>query len=303
MTDQPRPTRLRTFTNDGLTFDVMDEGPVDSPVVIALHGFPDRVGMRALAAPLSSAGFRVLAPDQRGYSPGARPRGVENYTVDRLAADILALADQAGVTRFHVLGHDWGATVAWELAGSRADRVCTLTALSVPHPHAFLAAIPRGQIFRSWYMVLFQIPWLPEKLMLLLLSLGQLPRRLRGHGRVATRLADRLASRTPAGPIDEMYALWRERGAPTAVLNWYRAMLRRTSGYEDVGIPTLYVWSTGDHFIGRTAAEACVRYVSGPYRFEVLDGVSHWIPRERPDELAGMVAAHVQRSASVSGGA
>ncbi|MFV8308339.1 alpha/beta fold hydrolase [Mycobacteroides chelonae] len=274
-------TRLSTFTNDGLTFDVIDEGPLDGPVIVALHGFPERADSWSGVIPiLTAAGFRVLAPDQRGYSPGARPKGVRNYTLDKLAGDILALADQAEVPKFHVLGHDWGAAVAWQLAGQHADRVITASILSVPHPRAFLAALPRGQILKSWYMLFFQIPWLPE-------------RQTTGNGLLVRKLARDM--RLSDAKVKETLELAREPGAATATINWYRAMrYAKPSGPGQVQIPTLYVWSTDDAALGRRAAENTAKYVDGPYRFEVLDGVSHWIAAERPSETAALVLEHIK---------
>jgi pimeloyl-ACP methyl ester carboxylesterase len=274
---------LQKFTNDGLVFDVIDEGPLDGPAVVALHGFPQRAEIyRGMIPSLVEAGFRVLAPDQRGYSSGARPKGIKNYAVDRLAADVLALADQAGLATFHVLGHDWGAAVAWALAAEHPDRLATLTALSVPHPRAFVAALPRGQIFRSWYMILFQLPWLPE----------QLGRRAakRADGWVARRLTSGM--KMSAASFEQTRALLREPGAATATLNWYRGM-RYPTIFGKIRIPTLHVWSTEDAALGRAAAELTAKYVVGPYRFEVLQGVSHWIPEERPLEVAAMVITHI----------
>ncbi|MCV7366046.1 alpha/beta hydrolase [Mycolicibacterium duvalii] len=272
--------RVHSYAHDGLTFDVIDEGPLDGPVIIVLHGFPDRArNFGPLISALTAQGFRVLAPDQRGYSPGARPKGVRAYAIGRLTADIIALADQAEVTEFHVVGHDWGAVVAWELAASYPDRIATITALSVGHPRAFIAALVRGQIFRSWYMIAVQLPWLPERILGLLLR------------------------RRSAVPIDGVVEFWREPGAATAALNWYRAMLHRTSRTGRIRVPTLYVWSTGDPFLGRSAAQLTERHVKGPYRFVVLDGVSHWIPHERPDHVAAMLVAHITENGGTDAGA
>ncbi|UXA18070.1 alpha/beta fold hydrolase [Mycobacterium sp. SMC-4] len=277
--------RLPTFTNDGLTFDVIDEGPLDGPVIIALHGFPARArSYRPMIQELATAGFRVLAPDQRGYSPRARPAGVRAYATGRLTADVIALADQAGLTKFHVMGHDWGATVAWEVAGSHPDRVATVTALSVPHPRAFLAAMARGQLLRSWYMIAFHIPWIPERFLHLLFTVNRL-------------VARRSARRSGPIPATDIAEFWREPGAATAALNWYRAMFYRSSRTAKIGVPTLYVWSSGDPFLGRRAAELTERYVEGPYRFEILEGVSHWIPHERPRQVADMVISHIADTA------
>jgi pimeloyl-ACP methyl ester carboxylesterase len=217
-----------------------------------------------------------LAPDQRGYSPGARPPGRRSYTLDRLDADVLALADAAGAERFDLLGHDWGAAVAWDLAARRPDRVRSLTALSTPHPAAFREALLRGQLLRSWYMLLFQLPALPE----LLIGAG-------GAAALEKGGLDALSARRYAERFSP-------RGALTGPLNWYRAMpfgLRDPT--PDVSVPVLYVWSTGDRYLGRPAAEATARHVRGPYRFEVLEGVSHWLPETAAARLAPLIVDHL----------
>ncbi|MFD6196726.1 alpha/beta fold hydrolase [Mycobacteriaceae bacterium NPDC060252] len=279
-----RPKRLSCFTNDGLTFDVIDEGPLDGPPIVALHGFPERASSwRGMIPLFTAAGFRVLAPDQRGYSPGARPKGVRNYALDKLTGDVLALANQAGITKFHVLGHDWGAGVAWQLAGHHADRVSTASILSVPHPRAFMKTMLRGQILRSWHMGLFQLPWLPE--WLTTVGNGWV---IRKFGASWMRMSDSL--------IAQIRTLSWEPGAATATLNWYRALrysLRHVTGR--IAIPTLYVWSTDDLALGRAAAEATGDYIDGPYQFEVLHGVSHWIPEETPHTTAETVIAHIRK--------
>lgn len=277
--------RLRSFTNADLIFDVSDEGPLDGPVIVALHGFPDRAAnLRSMISSLTAAGFRVLAPDQRGYSPGARPPGVRAYAVERLASDVLALADHARLAKFHVVGHDWGAAVAWELAAAHPHRVATVTALSVPHPSAFFAAMPRGQLLRSWYMIAFQLPWLPERVLGFLFQLRRRADQRRDPGRQRRARDEGVAE------------FWREPGAATGALNWYRAMLYRTARPARVRVPALYVWSTGDRFLGRAAAELTERYVDGPYRFEVLEGVSHWIPHDRPHQVAELIVTHINTS-------
>lgn len=280
-------TRLSTFTNDGLTFDVIDEGTIAGPVIVALHGFPERATMWSEIIPkLTDAGFRVLAPDQRGYSPGARPIGVRNYALDKLAGDILALADQAGVSTFHVLAHDWGAAVAWQLAGNHGERVRTASVLSVPHPRAFRDAMPRGQILHSWYMLLFQIPRLPEWLF----SFND-RESFQKFGKKWMKVSDRLAER-----IRELFS---EPGATTATVNWYRAMrYSLRSPVRAVRVPTLFIWSDGDSAVTRAAADTNPKYVQAPYRFEVFEGVSHWIAEERPNETAALVLEHIAEHSS-----
>src|SRR6202453_1759578 len=160
---------MERFTSAAFSFEVTDipaaggDGP--HGVAILLHGFPQarRCGDRVTPA-LAAAGYRVLAPDLRGYSPGARPTARSAYRNSQLASDVLALADAAGAERFHLAGHDWGAALAWYVAGRHPERVISLAALSVPHPQAFTRAMISGsQAARSWYMAAWQLPWLPER--------------------------------------------------------------------------------------------------------------------------------------------
>jgi pimeloyl-ACP methyl ester carboxylesterase len=274
------------FRRDDLAFDVRDEGPADGPVVVLLHGFPQRNdSWRAVVDRLVAAGYRCLVPNQRGYSPEARPTRRRDYRLSELVADIGALIDASGERKVHVVGHDWGAAVAWGVAAQYSDRLATVSAVSVPHPAAFLKALLTSkQALASWYMYFFQLPWLPE----FLLS--------RRSGAVAMRTLQSLGQ-TPAAAERDTRAML-EPGALTAGLNWYRAMplsdVRAVSG--KITVPTLYVWSDDDPALLAKGAHDTGRYVTGDYRFEVMPGVSHWIPEEKPDELADLLlewfAAH-----------
>lgn len=276
--------RITSYQRDGLRFDVLDEGPIDGSVVVLLHGFPQMNTSWAKVAPLLHAeGFRTLAPNQRGYSPGARPKGRRPYATSELMADVTALIEEAGAP-VHLVGHDWGAAVAWGVAMTKPELLRTLTAVSVPHPGAFMKAMPRGQILDSWYMALFNIPWLPERLM------------------TNPRLSGRFMRRF--GMSREMVeAFQRDFGDGAALpgaLGWYRAMPFMNRKLLDilVRVPTAYVWSDHDAALGRVGAELCEQYVDAPYTFEVMEGASHWIPDEVPDRLAEIVLA---RTASTEG--
>ncbi|HET7397425.1 MAG TPA: alpha/beta fold hydrolase, partial [Intrasporangium sp.] len=221
--------RMSTYERNGMTFDVTDSGPADGTPVVLLHGFPtDRTSWRHVEPLLHEAGQRTYAPDQRGYSPGARPGGRTAYRMEQLVADVIALVDATGHEQVHLVGHDWGAAVAWLLAGNHPDRVTSLTALSTPHPRAMTQALRGEQALRSWYMAAFQLPFLPEAL------LGARFRKaLSGSGlpdedleRYAARLASRAAL---AGPI-----------------NWYRAIPLSRIRARRVTVPTTYVWGSGD---------------------------------------------------------
>ncbi len=266
---------MEQFRRDGLVFDVIDAGPVDGPVVVLLHGFPELNTMwRPVIERLTAQGYRCLAPLQRGYSPGARPKRRRDYRNTELMADIGALIDASGAHRVHLVGHDWGAAVAWYVAQQFPDRLNTLTALSVPHPAAFIKAVGTSrQLLASWYMVFFQLPWLPERLLLH-------PRVQNGFLKTRTDLELGQA---------EMTAL-QQPGAMTAALNWYRAML--LSGPRETGkkvtVPTMYIWSDDDVALREKGARLCADYVVGEYRFERLHG-SHWLLDEQPETIAELL--------------
>lgn len=272
------------LTNAGFTFEITDTpaaGGAPGEVVILLHGFPeDRHCWDAVTPALAEAGYRVLAPDQRGYSPGARPTSRRAYTLSHLASDVLALADAAGVDRFHLVGHDWGAAVVWYLAAHHPERIISVAALSVPHPDAYLRSwVTSGQMLRSWYMMAFQLPLLPE--LALAFRGGAGMRAALVHTGLDPVTADRHALRAAV------------REALRGPLNWYRAIPfglgDRTGRIEP---PTLFMWSDRDVFISRAGAELCGRFVNGPYRLEVLQGVSHWLPSEAPDRVAASLVQH-----------
>jgi pimeloyl-ACP methyl ester carboxylesterase len=275
----------------GFRFAAVAEGPADGRPVLFLHGFPqtswswhrqvDAVGAR---------GYRAVAFDQRGYSPGARPPHVDDYRIDALVADVLAVADTQGMDRFDLVGHDWGAMVAWVTAGRHPERVRTLTAVSVPHPAAFAATLGGGdpdQAQRSSYIEVFRQEAVAERA--LLGDDGS------GDGLRAMFAASGLAP--DSQEVDVFVAAMCQPGALTAALNWYRAMSAEALGdVGEISVPTLYVWSTEDIALGRKAAEGTAQWVSGPYRFEVLTGVSHWIPEAAPDDLNRLLLEHLSSS-------
>jgi pimeloyl-ACP methyl ester carboxylesterase len=247
-----------------------------------LHGFPETSSTWDLCVPgLTDAGYRVLAPDQRGYSPGARPGKVRDYRVAELTADVLALADAAGLERFHLVGHDWGGVVAWHLGSQHPDRLHTLNVLSTPHPRAMAEALPRStQLLRSSYVGLFRTPIVAERVL------------TAGNGVIFRRALQ--SSGLPAEEVEHLYEAMSEDGALSGALAWYRAagpLSMRSIGR--VSVPTMYVWSSGDAALGGVAARRTRGWVDGPYRFEVLDEVSHWIQREVPDRLVELLLSHL----------
>lgn len=279
-------TRITSFTRQGLTFDVLDQGPEDGPVVLLLHGFPqDARGWDDVAARLNAQGLRTLAMDQRGYSPGARPTELAAYRREELSGDALALADEAGAERFHLVGHDWGGVLAWDIALRAPERVTSLTVLSTPHPTALGHALKTpDQLKKSWYIGMFQIPAAPERL--LAGRVGTLTRRAGIPGEAAERYGRRFATADDLrGPI-----------------NWYRAMLRKdgvtgkNAGNGIITMPTTFVWGNRDPALGRTAAEETEVYVHAPYEFIELDA-GHWLPEL---EAPAVAEAIVDRISSVT---
>lgn len=275
-----------------LVFDVVDAGPRDGPVVVLLHGFPQRnSSWDAIIARLTAEGFRCLAPNQRGYSPGARPPRRRDYRMPELVDDVIALIDASGADRVHLVGHDWGAGVAWSMAAAAPAHLATVSALSVPHPIAFLRAMPRSrQGLASWYMYVNQLPRLPERLML-------------GRDRAGKPMIKTLQRSGQSRAAAERDArAMAEPGALTAALNWYRAMplslslAKSRAAGRKITVPTLYVWSDRDIAITAKPAHDSANYVAGPYRFETLAGASHWLPEEKADVVADLLlewfAAH-----------
>jgi pimeloyl-ACP methyl ester carboxylesterase len=273
--------RITQYDNDDLTFDVRDEGPADGTPAVLLHGFPERsTTWRAVAPILHEAGVRTFAPDQRGYSPGARPTRRRDYRLVRLVGDVVALIERIG-SPVHLVGHDWGAAVAWMLAAQRRDLVRSCTAISVPHPTAFLeAGVTSSQGLRSWYVGLFQLPLVAE-----------------------------LSAAWPGGPFDQglrragmtrdEVARFRteivEDGVLPHALGWYRALplVDRRVTERRVSVPTTLVWSDGDVAVARAGAERTARWVDAPYDLVVLEGVSHWIPTQAPEACAAAILSRI----------
>lgn len=273
--------RIEHYQHDGLTFDVVDSGPLDGEPVVLLHGFPERASSwSSVSRLLNDAGYRTLAPDQRGYSPGARPTARSAYTADKLAGDVKALIDLAGGSA-HVVGHDWGASAAWSTTGMFPEAVRTLTAVSVPHPAAFQRSMLRSpQGLKSWYMFMFQLPVVPERLA----TTPPLQRWMRAGG-----MTDADLERFQRDIVDA--------GALRTAINWYRgAPLTRpsTGAGRRSRVPTTLVWGDRDLYVGHWAVDRCQEYVEAPFALVRLAGVSHWIPTQAPQALAEAILTRVR---------
>jgi pimeloyl-ACP methyl ester carboxylesterase len=259
----------------GLTFDAVVAGAEGHRTVLLLHGFPQTAReWRSVMPALADAGYRAVAPDQRGYSPGARPPEVEAYAVSALVGDVLAIVDALGVDRVDLVGHDWGAAVAWQTAARFPERVRSLLTISVPHPLALTHALRTDpdQQRRSAYMRTYR-------------QEGGVAERALG-GDDWRRLREMYGGKVARDDVEHYVDVLSQPGALTAALNWYRAAGRADlDGVGPVTVPTVYVWGTEDLALGRTGAEATAEHVTGPYRFVELAGAGHWIPDELPDRL------------------
>ncbi|MBZ5737758.1 alpha/beta fold hydrolase [Nocardioides mangrovi] len=283
--------RITTVEHAGLTFDVLDEGPADGTPVVLLHGFPERNTTWRLVAPiLHEAGLRTFALDQRGYSPGARPRRRRDYQVSLLVRDVVALIERIGGP-VHLVGHDWGAAVGWATVLRRPVLITTWTAVSVPHPAAFARAMKtKSQRRRSRYMAFFTVPLVPE--LTARKPGGRFDQSMRKAGMTA----------------DEVARFRREiveYGALPHALGWYRALplsggKRRRKGSTGGGadhrvtVPTTMLWSDRDIAIGRVGVDGTERWVDAPYELIVLEGVTHWIPTQAAEECAAAILARIR---------
>ena len=273
-------------TAPGLTFETLSAGEPGAPLVLLLHGFAESMHCwRAQVAALAAAGYRAIAPSQRGYSPGARPdvSDTANYHIDRLMDDAMAIVAASGYgdRRFHLVGHDWGGSIAWSLADRFSLRLASLTVLSRPHPNAFNRALqmPDGeQAQRSRHHKAFLEPDAAD--VVLADNSKWLRERLAANG-------------VPAAAIEAHLGVLGNKDAMEAALAWYRARgaIRGPLGIVDV--PTLFIWGDADDTVGRIAAEGTKDFVSAPYRFEVLPGVGHFAADQVPDRVNELLLQHL----------
>ncbi len=273
-----------------LAIPVRHAGNAGDETVILLHGFPQTSATWSpYLAHLAAAGYHAVAPDLRGYAPSARPTTVDHYKLDHLVDDVVAVADDLGVERFHLVGHDWGGIIAWAFAAAHPDRLHSLTSVSMPHPRAIVSSLLRSsQLLRFWYVGFFQMPLLPERL--LAARGGALLRQfLRQYG-------------LPHPPTDAYVTAMLQPGALQAAMSYFRALRPRPFlAVGRISVPTLFVWSTHDAALGPVAAGATEAQIDGPYRFEVLPETNHWILETRFDQLIQLIEDHLLASGSPGG--
>jgi pimeloyl-ACP methyl ester carboxylesterase len=259
------------------------------PLVVLLHGFPDFWhSWRHQIPALVTAGFRILAPDLRGYNESDKPPGVENYRLELLISDVAGLIEHAGESQASVVGHDWGGGIAWSLAMHRPEVVRKLVILNAPHPAAFLRELRRpSQLLRSWYVFFFQLPWLPEWC-LRMGNFALLERTLR-HDPV----------RPDAFTEEDLRRYKRalsQPGAITAAINYYRAALRHAcdpaQSIRTIPAATLLIWGQRDRYLGPGLTEGLEQWV--PHiRIARLDA-SHWVQSDAPEEVNRLLVEFLQ---------
>jgi pimeloyl-ACP methyl ester carboxylesterase len=331
VTSEPPPSQDTVeIGTGGLTFRARCAGPAGAPVVLLLHGFPQTSrSWCAQISALAEAGYRAVAVDQRGYSPGARPEDPAAYAMAHLVEDVLGIVAALGVDAVHLVGHDFGGSVAWTVAGHHPDLVRSLTIASTPHPRAFVRAYQaRGpgsagsassdqvrrsdsagsdqnersgsagsdQVRRSDSAGSDQNERSGYMRAFRETPRGEIEAQLLADGGAGLRLVYR---GLPDDVADAHVRDMSEPGALVAAIDWYRAMSAKASvAVPPCSVPTLYVWSDDDPAIGRDAALATVDCVTGPYRFVTLEGVGHWIPEEAAATFTGLLLDHLRGRAT-----
>jgi pimeloyl-ACP methyl ester carboxylesterase len=270
-----------------LTFDALVAGEIGAPLVLLLHGFPESMHMwRAQLNALADMGYRAMAPNQRGYSKGARPdpRDPSRYHIDRLTEDAMAIVAACGYgdKRFHLVGHDWGGAIGWALADRATERIASLTVLSRPHPNAFNRALemPDGdQAHRSRHHTAF-------------LELDAADKLLADD---AKWLREALAAAgVPDVAIEQHLSVLGNKDAMEAALAWYRARGAIRTPLGPTRVPTLYIWGDTDETVGRAAAEGTIDFIAAPYRFVELQGVGHFAAEQVPERISELLLEHLR---------
>jgi len=277
--------RFSSIQTNRICLHVAEAGPPDGPLVFLLHGFPEFwYSWRNQIPPLSARGFRIIAPDQRGYNLSDKPTGVASYDLDHLSADIIGLADHFGRETFAVVGHDWGASVGWWLAGQHPNRVERLAVLNAPHPAVWLEAMRSNpaQKRKSSYVRLFQVPYLPE----FLIGLNRSKALSKGF-----RDSARAEAFTDTD-LKEYRRAWSHHGALTAMINYYRALLRKPfapAAEYRISCPTLIIWGKRDAYAVPELAPASMRICDNG-RIVWLDQSTHWVQHDEPDRVTSLLS-------------
>ena len=284
--------RNRWVEANGLRFEVAEAGEGDR-LALLLHGFPElNFSWRHQMPLLASLGYRVWAPNQRGYGQSSRPHGIAAYAADKLVADAAALIDASGAREVTLIAHDWGGAIAWNFAIQRARPLARLVVMNCPHPACFARELKTWkQLRKSWYMFFFQLPWLPEAL--LTANDARAVRRAFSESAIDKR-------RFPRADLDVYAHAAQAPGAMTAMINWYRAAARNRTltsleDYPVIEVPTLLIWGEADAALDIATTQGTERYV-GDFTLRRLPGVSHWVQQEAPEAVNAILETWLPRA-------
>ena len=282
------PLEFRVLQTNGIALHVVVAGPASGKLLIFLHGFPEFwFAWRRQIDHFVSTGYRVILPDQRGYNLSDKPAGIANYSIELLAQDVVGLLDNVAGSKAFIVGHDWGGVVAWYLAARYSERISRTAILSVPHPRVFIKNLITNpaQLRRSWYLFLFQFPWLAECLL---------------RRRDWTPLIKALRDTSPRGvfsdsDLEQYRESWTRQGALTAMLNWYRAALFHPSklALDPEGLclkaPLLLIWGKQDQFACETMAKESLQYCDDGH-LEMFETATHWVQHEEPTKVNNLLS-------------
>jgi epoxide hydrolase 4 len=270
----------KQIITNGVQLHVIQAGPTDGPLVILLHGFPEWwYGWRHQIQPLANAGFRVWIPDQRGYNLSAKPGGIQAYRIDTLAQDVLGLIDAAHREQAALVGHDWGAAVAWWTALRSPERIHRLAILNVPHPVAMQHYLRThlSQLRKSWYICFFQLPYIPEMAL----------RRNQWQIGITALIRSSQPGTFSNADLDQYRIAWSQPGAMTSMLNWYRALIQHPPRVPDdirIHIPTKIIWGKQDRFLDAELARESLAFCDQG-SLTMIDDATHWVQHERPEQV------------------
>jgi pimeloyl-ACP methyl ester carboxylesterase len=282
------PLEFRVFHINGIALHVVFAGSASGKPLLFLHGFPEFwFAWRLQIDHFVASGYRVIIPDQRGYNLSDKPAGIASYSIDLLAKDVVGVLDAVTDSKAFVVGHDWGAGVSWYLAARYSERVSRAAMLSVPHPRIFVKNLITNpaQLRRSWYLFLFQLPWLPEFVL-----------RRRDWALLVRVLRDT----SPRGvfsdrDLEQYKKSWAKKGALTAMLNWYRAALLRPSKFavdpeaSRVKVPALLIWGKNDQFVDEAMARESLQYCDDGH-LEMFETANHWVQHEQPARVNNLLS-------------
>ncbi|MFQ5418834.1 MAG: alpha/beta fold hydrolase [Anaerolineae bacterium] len=284
------PLTHEYIETNGIRLHVVQAGPADGPLLILLHGFPEYwQGWRHQIDALAQAGLRVWIPDQRGYNLSDKPKGTAAYNLDELAADVIGLIDAAGEEKALLAGHDWGAAVTWWTANKYPERLHRIGVLNVPH-HAVMnrhLRQSRAQLRKSWYMLFFQLPWLPE----LALRAGNW-----AGGRRMMKSSS-LPHTFSAEDLDSYQQAWAQPGAITGMINWYRAIMRKPPQRLPslrISVPTLMIWGKQDVALGAEMAQPSIELCDDG-RLVFIEEATHWVQHDAPEQVNQLLLDFFQK--------